>query len=707
LAHTGMVEIEVDGHAKGKTVKVKQQVHKVQLLDVATGTGTFLAEVVKQIYARFKNQKGAWSSYVDQHLLPRMHGFELLMAPYAMCHMKLELLLKETGYTPSNPANPPRVSVYLTNSLEEHHPDTGTLFAQWLSQEANAASRIKKDIPIMVALGNPPYSGISSNMKSWIAQNKIEDYKYVNGVHFNERKHWLNDDYVQFIRLGEHYIEKNGEGILAYITNHGYLDNPTCRGMRWHLLNTFDDIYVLDLHGNAKKKETAPDGSPDKNVFDIQQGVAIIVAIKRLQKDKKKPLAKVYHADLWGAREPKYEALDTGRLTTMPFKVLDVRDPFYFFIRQNYDDSAEYQAGFAVNEIFADGTTGIQTSRDTLVVDFTKQGLVEKIKGFCDPTRSVSQVRNEFFGSKKVADYPSGDTRGWRLDAARNKIQSFDHATIVADICYRPFDERAIYYSPEMIDWPRTEVMSNFIKCNNLGIIIGRQGQVVGPMEWNLAFISRSVTDLNVFYRGGGLTFPLWIYGDMLGGVESKRPNLDPKIYKAIQKIVPDIQPQSLFDYIYAVLHSRSYRQRYAEFLKSNFPRIPYPKDKKTFHALAAKGAELRGLHLMESPALDNLITTYSIGGTHKIVAARWEDAKGKTRLGRVWINPTQYFDNVPLTAWEFYIGGYQPAQKWLKDRKGRKLTSDDLLHWQRIIAALTETDKVMCEIDKIDFLPK
>jgi predicted helicase len=653
-------------------VHFKQQVHKVQFLDVATGTGTFLAEVVKQIYARFKNQKGAWSSYVDQHLLPRMHGFELLMAPYAMCHMKLELLLKETGYTPSNPANPPRVSVYLTNSLEEYHPDTGTLFAQWLSKEANAASRIKKDIPIMVALGNPPYSRISSNMNSWIAKAKIEDYKYVDGVHFHERKHWLNDDYVQFVRLGEYYIEKNGEGILAYITNHGYLDNPTFRGMRWHLLNTFDDIYVLDLHGNANKKETAPDGSPDKNVFDIQQGVAIIVAIKEHQKGKSKPLAKVHHAELWGSREHKYSVLDEGNLKSIKYKTLDVREPLYLFIPQTYNKSDEYKNGFYIPSLFAVNSTGVQTGSEERLTGLNALELSEKLADVDEDM--LKQYTHKAFDNR------------WMLYLEKKPSSAFNAINIPSS--YRS----------------RDAVSRHMFAGKNVALICGRSNKS-GRIDH--FFCSSLFSEVKCGESTtGSVFFPLYRYDNDLVNTETKTPNIDPKIYKAIQETVPDLLAQSLFDYIYAVLHSRAYRQRYAEFLKSDFPRIPYPKDKKTFHALAAKGAELRGLHLMESPALDDFITTYPIGGTHEVASPRWEDAKVKSGLGRVWINSTQYFDNVPLAAWEFYIGGYQPAQKWLKDRKGRKLTSDDLLHWQRIIVALAQTDRVMSEIDKIDFLP-
>ncbi len=275
LANTSKTKIKVDMQGK----KVEQEVHRVQILDPATGTGTFLAEVVKHIHKKFAGMQGIWSNYVEAHLLPRLNGFELLMASYAMAHLQLDLLLKETGFKSTKDQ---RLRVYLTNSLEEYHPDTGTLFANWLSTEANEANRIKRDTPVMCAIGNPPYNGESANKGEWI-MNLMEDYKKEPGgkQKLQERNpKWINDDYVKFIRYGQHFIEKNGSGILAFINPHGFLDNPTFRGMRWNLLKTFDKIYTIDLHGNSKKKEVCPDGSPDQNVFDIQQGVSINIFVK-------------------------------------------------------------------------------------------------------------------------------------------------------------------------------------------------------------------------------------------------------------------------------------------------------------------------------------------------------------------------------------------------------------------------------------------
>lgn len=343
LADTSKTKIKINQQGK----QIEQEVHKVQILDPATGTGTFLAEVVKHIHKKFEGQQGIWSNYVETHLLPRLNGFELLMASYAMAHLKLDLLLTETGYKPTTNQ---RFRVYLTNSLEEYHQDTGTLFANWLSTEANEANHIKRDTPVMCVIGNPPYSGISSNNGEWISK-LIEDYKYVDGVHFNERKHWLNDDYVKFLRYGQHYIEKNGSGILAFINPHGFLDNPTFRGMRWHLLKTYDKIYTIDLHGNSKKKETAPDGSADVNVFDIMQGVSINIFVKTGKK-KINELGKVFHFDLYGKREMKYDFLSDNSLRSAVFKELNPEKPFCFLFLKTMKDKENMKMDLELTPYF-------------------------------------------------------------------------------------------------------------------------------------------------------------------------------------------------------------------------------------------------------------------------------------------------------------------------------------------------------------------
>lgn len=702
LADTSKTKIKVNQQGK----QIEQEVHKVQILDPATGTGTFLAEVVKHIHKKFEGQQGIWSNYVETHLLPRLNGFELLMASYAMAHLKLDLLLRETGYKSTNNQ---RLRVYLTNSLEESHPDTGTLFANWLSTEANEANHIKRDTPVMCIIGNPPYSGISSNNGEWISK-LIEDYKYVDGVHFNERKHWLNDDYVKFLRYGQHFIEKNGSGILAFINPHGFLDNPTFRGMRWHLLNAYDKIYTIDLHGNSKKKETAPDGSTDVNVFDIMQGVSINIFIKTGKK-KNKELGKVFHFDLYGKRETKYDFLSGNSLKNVAFQELKPEKPFLFFVPKNQKGSKQYDNGFRVDELFPLNVTGIVTARDGFAIDFDKKTLKNRMEDFANQNQTDDDVRKKFFGNKKDGKYLAGDSRGWSLSSARIKITGNNHLLFIKPIDYRPFDTRYIYYTPDIVDWGREKFMRNFLQGENIGLVLGRQST---NEYWGNVQVSRNMVDnrYHFSYKGIPSEFPLYLYPEAnaqqnIGQSTQRQPNLNTEIVKQIadkleltftnekETTKDTFAPIDILDYIYAVLHSPTYREKFKEFLKIDFPRVPYPNDTTTFWQLVNLGAQIRQLHLLESPIIENFITQYPIDGNNAVDKVKYEN-------GRVYINETQYFNNVPQIAWEFYIGGYQPAQKWLKDRKGRKLEFDDILHYQKIIVALVETSRLMGEIDEI-----
>lgn len=703
LADNSKTKIKVDVQGK----QVEQEVHKVQILDPAAGTGTFLAEVIKHIHKKFVGQQGIWSNYVETHLLPRLNGFELLMASYAMAHLQLDLLLTETGYkTTTNQ----RFRVYLTNSLEEKHPDTGTLFASWLSAEANEANYIKRDTPVMCVIGNPPYSGISSNNGEWI--NKlIEDYKYIDGVHFNERKHWLNDDYVKFLRYGQHFIEKNGSGVLAFINPHGFLDNPTFRGMRWNLLKTYDKIYTIDLHGNSKKKETAPDGNADVNVFDIMQGVSINIFVKTGKK-KANELGKVFHFDLYGKREMKYDFLSDSSLKSVNFQELKPEKPFLFFVPKNNKGSKEYEKGFRVDELFSVNVTGVVTARDSFVIDFEKPILKKRMEEFSDINFTDDSIRRKFFGNKKEGKYLAGDSRGWKMVEARKTIQSFNHNDIIQKIAYRLFDDRYIYYHSSMVDWGREKFMYHFINKDNVGIDLCRQ---LVTDEYSHIFVTNKIVDdsfVSNKSRERGYVFPLYLYPDnpeqqIIIQTAERIPNLNTEIIKQIAEKLGltftnekettenTFAPIDILDYIYAVLHSLTYREKYKEFLKIDFPRVPYPKDQNTFWQLIKLGEEIRQIHLLESPTVEKYITQYPMDGDNIVTKPKYQD-------GKVYINNTQYFNFVPEIAWNFYIGGYQPAQKWLKDRKDRKLEIEDIFHYQKIIVALTETDKLMKEIDKI-----
>ncbi|MCL1893361.1 MAG: N-6 DNA methylase [Holophagaceae bacterium] len=692
LADTSKVDIEIEGQGKGKT---KAKVHKVQILDPALGTGTFLAETARLIHEKFIGQQGQWQNYVEQHLIPRLNGFEILMAPYAMAHLKLDMLLGETGYTHNDNQ---RLRIFLTNSLEEHHPDTGTLFAQFLANEAKEANTVKRDTPVMVVMGNPPYSVNSWNKGGWIA-DKLEDYKKEpdSGVRLMERNSKsINDDYVKFIRMGQHFVDKNQSGILAYIANHGFIDNPTFRGMRWSLLQSFDKIYIIDLHGNAKKKETAPDGTKDENVFEIQQGVSINIFVKTGKK-KKGALAEIYHFDLFGLRQVKYDYLLKTALSDMPFTKLQPTAPEYFFVPKDYRGKKKYESGFLVTELFITNSMGITTARDEFTIHSSPEAVADLIKDFFSITDEEAREK-----------YALGsDVREWSIAGARVDLQASKHN--IVPIAYRPFDTRYTNYSGVTRGFhcrPRQEIMKHLINGKNYAFCSIR----INRDDLCTVLVVNQIVDKTVLSSlDNANIFPLYLYPDTTD--EPRTPNLAPEIVNKIAKNLnlefePEktgnknsFTPIDLLDYIYAMLHSPNYREKYKEFLKIDFPRVPYPTDAIEFRRLARLGEELRLLHLMEHPALNKLITKYPISGSDIVEKLRWEPNKDGS-VGKVWINDTQYFDKVPLIAWEFYVGGYQPAQKWLKDRKGRKLTFEDINHYQRIIVALNNTDEIMAMID-------
>ena len=718
LADTSKTKIKVQTQSPNKNFKsgykeIEKETHRVQILDPATGTGTFLAEVIKHVNKKFKGQEGIWSGYVENHLLPRLNGFELLMASYAMAHLQLDLLLKETGFKAKKDQ---RTRVYLTNSLEEYHPDTGTLFANWLSSEANEANHIKRDSPVMCIIGNPPYSGESANKGDWI-MDLMQDYKKEPGgkEKLKERNpKWINDDYVKFLRYGQHFIEKNGSGVLAFINPHGFLDNPTFRGMRWNLLKTYDKIYTIDLHGNSTKKETAPDGSADINVFDIQQGVSINLFIKTGKK-KTNELGKVFHFDLYGKRDFKYSFLEQNSLRSIPFIELPNKAPDYFMVQKDFELENEYEKGFQIRELFPINSLGIATARDKFTIHQTKPEVSSTIDDFMALTEEESRIKFKL----------GKDARDWKIQYAKEDLEKFypDKGTFTK-IAYRPFDYKWTYYTGKSKGFhcfPRGEVMKNLL-YDNIAINLIRRSR---SNSFILPFVTKEIVDKSIISTlDNSNTFPLYLYPESnsqqtIEQTEERKPNLNSQVVKQIsdslgltftnEKVTKEsiFAPIDILDYIYAVLHSPSYREKYKEFLKIDFPKVPYPKDAAKFWQLVKLGGDIRQIHLLESGKVEDYITSYPKGGdntvTTKIGKKDWELFDEENGFGRIWINEEQYFDNIPLTAWEFYIGGYQPAQKWLKDRKERTLEFDDILDYQKIIVALSETDRLMKEIDKIE----
>ena len=695
LADYSMIEREVaveqsrDKRTTDGMKHEKRKFHHVQILDPATGTGTFLAEVVNQIYDRYRDNQGIWQQYVEQHLLPRLNGFEILMASYAVAHIKLDMLLSETGYQHKSDK---RLHVYLTNSLEESNNEPRTLFAQWLSREATEANVIKRDYPVMVMIGNPPYSVSSQNKGEWI--NKLlDDYK----KDLNERNiQPLSDDYIKFMRLGQYFVEKNNSGILAYISNNGFIDGVIHRQIRKELMRAFDKIYILDLHGNSRKKETAPDGSKDENVFDIMQGVSINIFVKT--KSGSNAQAKVFHFDLYGAREDKYHFLNESSLNSVAWQEIKPQAPQYFFVPKDFASQEEYEKGFAIKELFCICNAGSKTERDSLNIHFTDEERLLVLKDFKE--LSITEL---------IEKYHTKDSRDWQIQLAQKDLQT--NPIIATKISYRPLDTRYINYTGKtkgIMGYPRFDVMCHMIHPN-VSLCLVRNNRRYEETY----FISNGIADKSYISSNDDITvFPLYAYKENMGE-EERIVNFNKDLYERIAKglnylpcyddnVLVDptseyngvLYPQDLFDYIYAVLHCPSYRERYKEFLKIDFPRIPYPTNWEKFRDLAEKGEELRQLHLMEDLPKSTGVS-FPQAGTLQVDCYRWEQ-------NRVYINSEQYFEGVPESAWNFYIGGYQPAQKWLKDRKGMTLNFEDVKHYQCIIYVLQQTERIMQEIDEL-----
>lgn len=660
---------------------VTENIHKVQILDPAVGTATFLNELIKFIFENnFKGQEGRWSSYVDEDLIPRLHGFELMMAPYTIAHLKLAMTLKELGY---NKEFEKRLGVYLTNTLEEGVKSQLDLLTfglqEAISKESQAAAEIKHAKPIMVIIGNPPYSGVSSNETEY-ANNLVKKYKVEPGgkQKLKERKNWLNDDYVKFIAFAEDLIEKNGEGVVALITNHGYIDNPTFRGMRWHLKQSFDKIYILDLHGNTKKKEVSNDGTRDENVFNIQQGVSILLAIKTTSSKK---LADVYRSDIYGRRKLKFDELNQSSLGKTLWKKLD--DDIENFSNQRFEGKEEYNKGIRVSDLFKVFNTGIVTMGDGFVIDDDKNNLEHKLRMFLQDPATENELKTKYNLGKNYAKWILGN---------KEKIEI--NPDNITKILYRPFDEKYTYLENKLVWRTRSEVSKNIVNHENIVLVLPRQAITD---NWSHVGITKHIVDNRVHYSNKGIPvmIPLYIY--LENG--TRIPNFVEDVYKKItSKISNAVSPENLVDYIYSVLNAPKYRNKYLESLKVDFPRIPQPLDEKIFWKLVEKGQKLRELHMMDNMDASNLITSYPVSGNDNINQIKYFD-------GKVIINDQQFFGNVPEIAWNFYIGGYQPAQKWLKDRKGKVLSSEDIEHYQKIIKVLVETDRIMKAIDQIDFM--
>ncbi|RKU13734.1 DNA methyltransferase [Candidatus Poribacteria bacterium] len=677
------------------------------ILDPATGTGGFLLTVLDRIRAYVTETYGAgeWTQYINAELVRRIFGFELLVAPYTIAHLKLSLFLQAQGWRADE-----RLRIYLTNTLEQPDEMQPSIpFAGFISDEANAALSVKRDEPLLVILGNPPYQRSSANPSRDVDGNLnfigrlMEDYRSVDGTPMAEQNlQALQGDYVKFVRWAQWRIDKNGEGVIGYIVNHGFLYGIIFRCMRQSLMNSFNTIYCFNLHGSSRVGEIVPDGETDENVFDIQQGTAILLCVK--ERDNVAP-AKIYYADLWGSRAEKYATLSDTDVQTTTWTELTPNSPFYHFVPRHNQHIEEYEVGWELTDIFQASSIGIITARDRLTIHNTPEAVRATVTDFA--ALSESEARQQYRLPR--------DRRDWQIRLAQEDLRDHpDTEQHIVPINYRPFDTRYTYYTGQSRGFhcmPRPAIMQHLLMGENLALCTHRI--IRSATAWQHVFVTNRITDGNCVSNTDGPThvFPLYLYPnpEELGISTERSLNFQPAFLTALSEALelpqtapfnlPEgVSPEEILAYIYAVLYSPTYRERYYEFLKYDFPRIPLPQDIDQFRTLAALGQRLMDSHLLEDvPRPEGTPTSHRFEGEGDGVVGRvrYED-------GKVWINPTQYFTDVPVAVWEYEIGAYQVCEKWLRDRRGEMLRHEDVRRYRAILVAVAETLRVMGEIDRV-----
>lgn len=677
----------------------------VTLLDPAAGTMTFVARAAQQAVGEFeaKYGSGGREEFIRRHILRNFYAFELMMAPYAVGHLKMSFFLQELGH---RLADDERVPFYLTNTLDMTElGQTAMPFYAALAEESRLAGEVKKQTPILLLMGNPPYSGHSSNKGVWI-RRLINDYKKVDGEPLGEKNpKWLQNDYVKFLRFAQWKIEQAGRGVVGMITGHNYLDGPTFRGMRRSLMGTFDNIYILDLHGNARKGETCPDGSPDKNVFDIQEGVAIAFLVKRGksiingQDEQEGRWAVVRHAERYGTSQSKYAWLDDHDQGSTRWRQLNPVASFYRFVPRDAALEAEYLNFTSIPDLFPINSVGIVTARDRLTIHWSEEGVWNTVVPFSGMDPELARDGWQL----------GKDAQDWKVTMAQKDLQdSGPDREKVVPIVYRPFDVRYTYYtgrSQGFICRPRPKVMHHMLAGENLALHVCRQ---IVSEEWQHCFVTNGITDdcyVSNKTRERGYTHPLYLYPstDLFAnqGAPNRQPNLNPTWVAALTAAHGQSpSPEAIFHYIYAVLYAPTFRGKYAEFLREDFPRIPFTTNRELFAELANFGARLAGLHLLKSPELDPPTCRFEGIGDARVAKTKAQGFRYDPDEQRLYINRTQYFGPLRREIYEYRIGGYQVCEKWLKDRKGRRLGLDDIRNYCRVVTALDRTLTIQQQID-------
>jgi len=703
---------------------------KVTVLDPAAGTLTFLAETAKLAVDEFvsKYGEGGKENFIKEHILKNFYAFELMMAPYAVGHLKMSFLLEELGYRLQKDD---RVKLYLTNTLEmEELAQTELPGMASLSEESHLAGKVKKEQPILVILGNPPYS-VSSVNKSAFIEKEMDVYK--EDVRDERNIQPLSDDYIKFLRFAHWKIEQDGKGIVGMITNNSYLSGLIHRGMRKKLIEGFDEIYILNLHGNSRIGEKTPKGGKDENVFDIQQGVAIVLFVKHAEKENDRKIspcpslpkrgskeffpdspplekggaggfdARVFYQDVYGLRENKYNYLSKFDLQTTKWNELKPLDPYYFFVEKDFSLQAKYDKFFPISKVFGKYSFGVTTARDHFVVGFTEEEVKQKMRTFTStlPDDLVAQSLD------------LKDTGEWSIRTARQEVRKIDWRNYIKPYSYRPFDNRKLSYFPDLIERDRFEIMQHISDKDNLALTLTRR---LRDPNWQHVFVSQLITDKTLLSsRDNCYFFPLYLYKEKdkpkkrsLGSVMMlfeptadygvKRPNLSASLVDGLTKAFKKSpSPEEIFCYIYAVLYSETYRKKYAEFLKIDFPRVPFTGDYKLFRKMSDYGKNLIDLHLLKSREIDSPIARFQGKGDNRVEKPKYDD-KGE----RVYINKEQYFEGILPEVWNYQIGGYQVCDKWLKDRKKRIMSLDEIQTYCRIVTAIQKTIEIQKAVDEI-----
>lgn len=693
----------------------------VQILDPATGTGTFLVEVIDLIHKTmmevWKEQgfsqgeiDNLWNEYVPKNLLPRLFGYEILMAPYAIAHLKIGLKLYETNYRFSSDE---RAHIYLTNTLEppQDFSDKLAFAVPALAHEAEAVNKIKSHKRFTVVIGNPPYSISSLNAGEWIT-NLIELYKIA--VKHEKNIQPLSDDYLKFIRFAHHLIGKSSVGVLAYITNHTYLSGLIHRGVRHALITSFDAISVLDLHGSALIGLETPDGGEDKNVFDIQQGVGIIMCRRLPFKQSLDLVGRIDYEELWGTRSQKYSNLLSTTSNLLSTKSLSPEPPNWFFVPMQTRDSV-YDSWLSLPQIFGAYSTGFVTGKDEVLVSYDKANIKRLCEALHDRNISDAMIY-DLYGLR--------DTSCWPLFARRAALQQVPLEQLlesVRKVLYRPFDTRFTIYT-DLLQRARLDNMQHMF-LPNIGLIASRIIKGERPAHCYVSNLPIEKILISPKTSNNAFLLPLYLRPNNqlsnksfdFGSEKCLNFTQDFLQKLAFSQGFPQIGPNGLpkgmipediFQYLYSVLHSPEYRSRYAEFMKIDFPRLPLTGSLDLFQALAELGGELVSLHLMESPKLNEHITKPVGSVEFQVEKVSYSDET-------VWIDQarTRGFQGVSDGVWNFHIGGYQVCEKWLKDRQakggknprpGRLLTDEDIVHYQKIVVVLNETIRIMSEIDEV-----